>query len=64
MESLLKKDHGDVKKLFKQIVDNERYQDSIYSESKKALTFHLVGEEKLLNPKLEKNEETRQLVLE
>lgn len=29
---LLKQDHKDVKKLFKQILDEERYQDNIYRD--------------------------------
>ena len=61
---LLRQDNEDVKKLFKQIIDPQRYQDSVYSQIKKALTVHMVGEEKLLYPKLENKNETRQLVLE
>ena len=61
---LLKQDHKDVKKLFKQIVDENRYQDNIYMQIKKALEVHMAGEEKLLYPRLENNAETRQRVLE
>jgi hemerythrin superfamily protein len=60
---LLKQDHQDVKKLFKQIIDSQRYQDSVYSQIKKTLTVHRVGEEKLLYPNLENKNVTRQLVL-
>ncbi len=61
---LLKQDHKDVKKLFKQILDEQRYQDNVYSEIKNALTVHMAGEEKLFYPRLENNDETRQLILE
>ena len=61
---LLKQDHKDVKKLFKQIIDEQRYQDNVYSQIKKALTVHMAGEEKLFYPKLENNSETRQMILE
>jgi hemerythrin-like domain-containing protein len=61
---LLKMEHKDVKKLFKQIVDNERYQDNIYMQIKTALTLHMAGEEKLFYPRLENNAETRTLTLE
>lgn len=61
---LIKQDHKDVKKLFKQIVDSEKYDDNVYLQIKKALTVHMQGEEKLFYPRLENNEETHQLVLE
>ena len=61
---LLKQDHKDVKKLFKQIVDENLYQDNIYLQIKKALEVHMAGEEKLLYSRLENNSETRQRVLE
>ncbi len=61
---ILKQEHNDVKKLFKQIVDEQRYQDSIYMKIKNALTLHMAGEEKLFYSRLENNAETRQLVLE
>lgn len=61
---ILKLEHKDVKKLFKEIVDNERYQENIYSQIKMALRLHMEGEEKLLYPKLENNEETRSMILE
>jgi len=61
---LLKQEHKDVKKLFKQIVDSERYDDNVYMQIKKALEVHMAGEEKLLYPRLENNEETRQITLE
>ncbi|MCW4004511.1 MAG: hemerythrin domain-containing protein [Candidatus Bathyarchaeota archaeon] len=61
---LLKLEHKDVKKLFKQIVENESYQDNVYSQIKKALTLHMEGEEKLLYPRLENDEETRSSILE
>lgn len=61
---LLKQDHKDVKKLFKQIVDEDLYQDSIYLQIKNTLSAHMAGEEKVFYPRLENNLETRQLVLE
>lgn len=61
---LLKQDHKDVKKLFKQIVESERYDANIYSQIRKALQVHMTGEEKLFYPRLENNEETRQITLE
>lgn len=61
---LLKLEHKDVKKLFKQIVEEERFQESIYSQIKTALQLHMEGEEELLYPRLENNAETRTLTLE
>lgn len=61
---LLKLEHKDVKKLFKQIVENESYQENVYSQIKRALTLHMEGEEKLLYPRLENDEETRLSILE
>jgi len=61
---LLKLEHKDLKKLFKQIVKEERFQESIYSQIKTALQMHMDGEEKLFYPKLENNAETRTLTLE
>jgi hemerythrin superfamily protein len=61
---LLKQEHKDVKKLFKQIVDSERFDEDVYLQIKKALQVHMAGEEKLLYPRLENNEETRQITLE
>jgi len=61
---ILKLEHKDVKKLFKQIVDAELYQDNIYMQIKTALNLHMAGEEKLLYPHLENNPETRTLTLE
>lgn len=61
---LLKQEHKDVKKLFKQILDEEQFQENIYTQIKTALQLHMAGEEKLLYPRLENNEETRQLTLE
>jgi len=61
---ILKQEHKDVKKLFKQIIDEERFNDSVYMQIKNALQLHMSGEEKLLYPRLENSEETRQLTLE
>ncbi len=61
---ILKLEHKDVKKLFKQLIDGHRYQDDIYMQIKAALTLHMAGEEKFFYPRLENNPETRTLVLE
>jgi hemerythrin-like domain-containing protein len=61
---ILKQEHKDVKKLFKQIVDENRYQDDVYMQIKNALAMHMAGEEKLFYSRLENNPETRELVLE
>ncbi len=61
---ILKIEHRDVKRLFKQIVDEERFQENIFSQIKMALQLHMEGEEKLLYPRLENNAETRVITLE
>jgi len=61
---ILKIEHKDVKRLFKQIVDEERFQENIYGQIKTALMFHMDGEERFLYPRLENNAETRVLALE
>lgn len=61
---ILKMEHRDVKKLFKQVLDSERFQDNVYMDIKTALALHMAGEEKLLYPRLENNQETRSLALE
>ena len=61
---ILKIEHKDVKTLFKQIIDERRFQENIYTQIKNALTLHLDGEEKFLYPRLENNAETRVLALE
>ncbi len=61
---ILKLEHKDLKKLFKQILDEERFQESIYSQIKTALELHMAGEEKLLYPRLESNAESRTITLE
>lgn len=60
---LLKQDHKDVKKLFKQIVDHNRYQNEVFIQIKNALSIHIAGEEKVFYNRLADNAETRQLVL-
>jgi hemerythrin-like domain-containing protein len=61
---ILKLEHKDVKKLFKQIVDEERFQENIYNQIKTALQLHMAGEEKLLYPRLENNAESKTITLE
>lgn len=61
---ILKIEHKDVKRLFKQIIDEERFQENVYNQIKTALSLHMAGEEKLLYPRLENNAESRILALE
>ncbi len=61
---ILKIEHRDVKKLFKQIIDEERFQENVYNQIKMALQLHIAGEEKLLYPRLENNAESRTIALE
>lgn len=61
---LLKLEHKNVKKLFKQILDEERFQNDVYMKIKNALQVHMEGEEKLFYPRLENNEATRLITLE
>jgi hypothetical protein len=41
---ILKIEHKDVKRLFKQIIDEERFQENIYTQIKTALMLHMDGE--------------------
>jgi hemerythrin-like domain-containing protein len=61
---ILKIEHKDVKRLFKQIVDEERFQENVYNQIKMTLQLHMAGEEKLLYPRLENNAESRSIALE
>lgn len=61
---ILKIEHRDVKKLFKQVLDEERFQENVYNQIKMALQLHMAGEEKLLYPRLENNAESRTITLE
>jgi hemerythrin-like domain-containing protein len=61
---ILKIEHKDVKRLFKQILDEERFQENVYNQIKTALSLHMSGEEKLLYPRLENNAESRTIALE
>ena len=61
---ILKIEHKDVKKLFKQIVDEKRFQENVYNQIKMALQLHMAGEEKLLYSRLENNAESRTIALE
>jgi hemerythrin-like domain-containing protein len=61
---ILKIEHKDVKRLFKQIIDEERFQENVYNQIKTALSMHMAGEEKLLYPRLENNAESRSIALE
>jgi len=61
---ILKLEHKDVKKLFKQIIDSERYQDNVYRIIKKLLSIHMEAEEKFFYEKLVNNSESRPETLE
>jgi hemerythrin superfamily protein len=61
---LLRQDHKDVKKLFNQVIDSEKFDEKLYVQIKKALIVHMKGEEKFFYPRLENNPETRQITLE
>lgn len=61
---ILKIEHRDVRKLFKQLLDEKQFQENIYSQIKMVLQLHMAGEEKFLYPRLENNSETRIITLE
>jgi hemerythrin-like domain-containing protein len=61
---ILKEEHKEVKELFKQILDNKKYDQKIFSQIDEKLTVHMHGEEKLLYPKLVKAEITHEKALE
>lgn len=61
---LLKLEHKDVKKLFKQIIDSESFNASVYNTASKALWVHLDAEEKVFYAKLVNNPESRPETLE
>lgn len=61
---ILKIEHKDVKRLFKQITDEGRFQENVYNQIKLALQMHMSGEEKLLYPRLENNAESRTIALQ
>jgi len=45
---ILKIEHRDVRKLFKQLLDEKQFQENIYSQIKMVLQLHMAGEEKFL----------------
>jgi hemerythrin-like domain-containing protein len=61
---ILKIEHKDVKRLFKQIIDEERFQENVYNQIKTALSLHITSEEKVFYSRLENNAETRTLAIE
>lgn len=61
---LIKRDHKELKKLFKQVDDSEKYNAGLYLQVKKALLTHMLGEEKFFYSQLENRQETRQVTLE
>lgn len=61
---ILKIEHKDVKRLFKQILDEERFQENVYNQIKTALSLHITSEEKVFYSRLENNAESRILAIE
>lgn len=61
---LLKLEHKDVKKLFKQIIDSDNFNSNIYNTASKALKVHLAAEEKVFYTRLINNPESRPETLE
>ena len=61
---LLKLEHKDVKNLFKQILGKDSFQENIYGQIRKALTFHMDGEEKFVYPRLQNAPATKVATLE
>ncbi|MCW3996858.1 MAG: hemerythrin domain-containing protein [Candidatus Bathyarchaeota archaeon] len=61
---LLKLEHKDVKKLFKQILDSESFQSNIYNQASKSLAIHLDAEEKVFYTQLINNRESRSETIE
>ena len=62
--NILKDEHREVQKLFKQILDSERFQADIFSQINQTLMMHMQGEEKHFYPRLTSADETRELILE
>lgn len=61
---ILKTEHREVQKLFKQIIDSGRFQADIFSQIDQALIIHMQGEEKHFYPRLESANESHELTLE
>lgn len=62
--NILKEEHKEVQKLFKQILDSESFQADVFSQINQALMAHMQGEEKHFYPRLESADETHELTLE
>ena len=61
---ILKEEHREVQKMFKQILDSESFQADIFSQINQALMAHMQGEEKHFYPRLVSADETHELTLE
>ncbi len=61
---LLKKDHKEVKSLFKQILDKCTPSQNVYSQIENALKVHMQGEEQYFYPALRKGKEMNFMVNE
>jgi hemerythrin superfamily protein len=61
---MLKEDHQNVRKLFRQMKTHKSEHDGLFSQIGLELTIHMEGEEKLLYPMLRAAEPTREKTLE
>ncbi len=56
---LLKKDHKEVKKLFKQILDECKPDEATYNQIRNALQVHMRGEEEYFYPAIKDGQDAR-----
>ncbi len=56
---LLKKDHKEVKKLFKQILDECKSDEATYNQIRNALQVHMRGEEEYFYPAIKDGKDAR-----
>jgi hemerythrin-like domain-containing protein len=61
---ILKKEHDETKKLFKQTEGKRGDHGNVFSQIRTELTIHMGGEERLLYPVLKEEEPTREKTLE
>ncbi|XHH08326.1 MAG: hemerythrin domain-containing protein [Candidatus Bathyarchaeia archaeon] len=61
---IIKQDHEDVRKLFKQVTEMERFDADLYSHIKRELLVHMEAEETFFYPRIENLQETRLITLE
>ncbi len=58
---ILKMEHRQVKENLNQILNENTPNEDLFQQTSDALNMHMEGEEKLLYPKLEDNDDTRRL---